>query len=87
MAVVWIPPLLRNLTGGAAQIVVDAATVRDAVEQLDALHPGLRDRLVAGERLRPNIALVVDGENSKRGLKHELMTDSEVHFVPALSGG
>ena len=87
MAVVWIPPLLRNLTGGMVQVVVEAATVRDAVAQLEARFPGIRERLVQEDRLRPNIALVVDGENSKRGLRHELTTQSEVHFVPALSGG
>jgi molybdopterin converting factor small subunit len=87
MAVIWIPPLLRNLTGGASQISVDAHTVGDAVTELEQRFPGIHERLVAEDRLRPNIALVVDGVNSKRGLKHELDAASEVHFVPALSGG
>ncbi len=87
MAIVWIPPLLRGLTGGTVHITVTAATVRDAVAQLEQQFPGIQDRLISNDRLRPNIALVVDGENSKRGLRHELSAESEVHFVPALSGG
>jgi len=87
MAVVWIPSLLRNLTGGASQIEVAGGTVREVIEQLEARHPGIKERLVADDRLRPNVALVINGENSKLGLRHTLAADSEVHFVPALSGG
>lgn len=87
MAVVWIPSLLRSMTGGLAQIEVEAATVRDLIDQLEARYPGIKDRLVAEDRLRPNIALVVNGENSKQGLRHALAADTEVHFVPAMSGG
>ena len=87
MAIIWIPPLLRGLSGGVVHVTVEAANVGDAIAQLERKFPGIQDRLISSDRLRPNIALVVDGENSKRGLRHELSAESEVHFVPALSGG
>lgn len=79
--------MLRTLTSGASQVSVEASTVREAIAALEQRYPGIADRLIADDRLRPNIALVVDGVNSKRGLRHELSAESEVHFVPALSGG
>jgi sulfur-carrier protein len=87
MAVVWIPSLLRGMTGGLAQIEIEAATVRELIDQLEARHPGIKDRLVSEERLRPNIALVINGVNSKQGLRQPIDAASEVHFVPAMSGG
>ena len=91
MATVWVPSLLRSLTGGLAEVNVPGATVREVIDALEVSHPGLKDRLVQTDgsltRLKPNIALVVDGVNSRQGLRHPLAEHSEVHFVPALSGG
>ncbi len=87
MAIVWIPSLLRRLTGGKAELRADGATVREVIDQLEALHPGLKARLVEDGRLKPSFAVVVDGFSSDLGLRHPLTADSELHFVPALSGG
>jgi membrane protein YqaA with SNARE-associated domain/molybdopterin converting factor small subunit len=89
MAVVWIPSLLRKLTGGLSEIRVPGATVREVIDALEAQHPGLKERLmlIDEDRLRPNIALVVDGISSRDGLRHALTETSEVHFVPAMAGG
>ena len=75
------------MTGGLAEIDVPGATVREIIDQLEARHPGLRDRLVEDGRLRPNIAVVVDGANGRQGLRQPVSESSEVHFVPAISGG
>lgn len=87
MAVVWIPALLRDLTGGQESVRVAAGTVAEAIEALDRLYPGVKARLTDGDRLRPGISVVVDGEVSGRRLRHRLEEDSEVHFLPAISGG
>jgi molybdopterin synthase sulfur carrier subunit len=87
MATVWIPSLMRGLTGGLAEVRADGATVREVIDDLERRYPGLKSRLVGEDRLKPNIALVVDGVTSKQGLRHALMASSEVHFVPAISGG
>ena len=87
MATLWIPSLMRGLTGGLAEVRANGATVREAIDDLEVRYPGLKARLIGDERLKPNIALVVDGVSSRQGLRHPLTETSEVHFVPAISGG
>ncbi len=87
MARVWIPALLRGMTGGQSEIEVAGETVGALIDQLEARYPGIRERLVEAGRLRPNIAVVVDGTRSRQGLRQPVSEQSEVHFVPAISGG
>jgi molybdopterin synthase sulfur carrier subunit len=87
MPVVWIPALLRDLTAGQEKVTVPGVTVREVVEHLDGLYPGIKGRLCEEDRLRPGIAVVVDGEVSRQRLRHRLTETSEVHFLPAISGG
>ena len=44
--VVRIPAQLRPVAGGRREIVVEAATVREAIDALEARHPGLKERIV-----------------------------------------
>jgi molybdopterin synthase sulfur carrier subunit len=87
MATVWIPSLLRDLTGGRETVTVAGATVRQLIAQLDMLYPGLESRLTDGDALHPGIAAVVDSEVAVLGLLQPVDPYSEVHFLPALSGG
>jgi molybdopterin synthase sulfur carrier subunit len=87
MAVVHIPALLRPLTGGLERCEVAAGSVRELIFQLDALHPGVRERLLEGDALRSGLSVFVDGTARREGLDYELEPDSEVHFVPAIAGG
>jgi sulfur-carrier protein len=83
----YIPSLMRDLTGGEEVVHAPGQTVRQLIENLDQRYPGLRDRLCDENGLRPNIILVVDGELSHRRLRQPLSEHSEVHFLPAISGG
>ena len=87
MPIVWIPSLLRELTNGHDQLVVPGATVREVIANLNERYPGVKARLCADDRLAPNIAVVVDGSISRQGLRQPLTEMSEVHFIPAISGG
>ncbi len=87
MAVVWIPALLRDLTGGLERVSVEAATVADAIQILESRFPGFRARLCEDGRLRPAMNVIVDGVVSRQKLRQRLSDDSEVHFLPAISGG
>lgn len=87
MAEVWIPSQLRDLTGGVERVAVSGETVRQVIDRLDELFPGIRERLCEDDRLRRNISLVVDGHVSQQRLRHPLDESSEVHFIPAISGG
>jgi molybdopterin synthase sulfur carrier subunit len=87
MPVVWIPPLLRELTGGQEIVSAPGKTVRQVIDSMEEAYPGIRARLCEGDRLRSSLSVVVDGAVSRRGLGHPLDEASEVHFVPAVSGG
>jgi molybdopterin converting factor small subunit len=87
VAQVFIPTLLQNLTGGRASVEVDGATVRQVIDNLERNWPGIRDRLVDADRMRPNISVAVDGEVSPLGLAETVESGSEVHFIAAIRGG
>ncbi|MEZ4614348.1 MAG: MoaD/ThiS family protein [Caldilineaceae bacterium] len=84
---VWIPSLHRDLTDGVETVTITGDTVGEVVTALDARYPGIADRLCEDGRLRPYIAVSVNGEISHRGLRERLTEGSEIHFIPALSGG
>jgi molybdopterin synthase sulfur carrier subunit len=87
MPVVWIPAPMRDLTGGHVTVSVPGATVREVIAALDRAHPGVRDRLCAGDALRPGLAVAIDTQLARLGLDEAVRATSEVHFLPALSGG
>jgi molybdopterin converting factor small subunit len=87
MAVVWIPPLLRDLTGGSENESVAGDNVLQLIDALDRLHPGVKARLCDGDELRSGIAIVVDGHMATLGLLQPTTTAVEVHFLPAVGGG
>jgi molybdopterin converting factor small subunit len=87
LPVVGIPSLLRELTNGQTSISVDGKTVREVIENLERLHPGVKERLCDGDRLRPSISVVVDGHTSALKLRQRLNPNSEIHFLVAISGG
>jgi molybdopterin synthase sulfur carrier subunit len=87
MAVVWIPSLLQSLTGGEETLVVSGATVGEIIDNLEGRFPGIKDRLVQGGEIRPHIAVAIDGDVSPEGLEQDVRESSEIHFIPALSGG
>jgi len=87
LPVVWIPSLLRELTNGERSVSVGGETVGELIKNLDRLHPGIKERLCDGHRLRPSIAVIVDGSTSTMKLRQRLDEASEVHFVISISGG
>ncbi|HRJ42981.1 MAG: MoaD/ThiS family protein [Caldilineaceae bacterium] len=87
MAVVWIPALLRPLTEGKSQVVVEGETVRAIVEGLEARYPGVAARILDEDRIRPGLSVAVDGAVGHKGLREPVGPESEVHFVPAMTGG
>jgi len=78
---------MRNLTGGRETVAVPGATVAEVIAALDRLHPGIRDRLCDAGGLRPGLAVVVDADVALHGLQQSVGESSEVHFLPAISGG
>jgi molybdopterin synthase sulfur carrier subunit len=87
MPTIFIPTPIRSLTGGKASVVVAGSSVREAIESLEAEYSGVKERLCEGDRVRPNISVMVDGQISNLKMREKLADDSEVHFVIAISGG
>ena len=87
MVTVFIPTMLQKLTGGVKQVNLEARNVRQAVDGLEQLYPGIKDRLVEEGAIRSNLAVAIDGEVARMGLLEKLAESSEVHFVPAIGGG
>jgi len=87
MAIVWVPSLMRSLTGGLEQVEARGRTIRQVIDDLERRYPGIKERLVVDGDIRPGISVVVDGLAARRGLLQPVGESSEVHFVPAISGG
>ena len=87
MAELYIPSTLHPLFPGLPRrLDVDAATVDEALDQLEERWPGLRDRLCEpGPQLRRHIHVYVDRERG--GLDTSLDARSRVDLITAISGG
>ena len=49
---VRIPTILRTYTGGEKAVSGEGSTLSELIENLEASHPGLKERLIDGEDLR-----------------------------------
>jgi len=78
---VVIPTGLRKWTGGAEHVELVAKDVRGAVAALDARFPGF------AAALGKAFAVAIDGEILQDAWHEPLPAGSELHFLPALSGG
>jgi molybdopterin converting factor small subunit len=87
MAVVHIPALLLPLTGGDKEPEVTGTTIEELIDQLDIRYPGIKKRLVDGDRLRAGLSVFVDGSVRREGLQCDVSPQSDVHFIPAIAGG
>jgi molybdopterin converting factor small subunit len=83
----FIPPQLRDLTGGRADVEAAGASVREVVAALDAEFPGIAERLCQHGELSPALQVSIDGTLSRRGLDAKVAAGSEVHFLPVFGGG
>jgi len=87
---VRIPTPLRKLTGGADEVAIEGATVGELIDNLEAAHPGLKERLCdeAGE-IRCFVNVYVNDEDVRflDGRATALKDGDEVSIVPAIAGG
>jgi molybdopterin synthase sulfur carrier subunit len=84
---VLLPRSLVSLFPGAPRrCEVEAGTVAEAIDRLDDVAPGMRNRLLdAGPSIRRHINVFVDGVPAS--LATPLEPESVVHVIPAVSGG
>mgnify|MGYP000936575966 FL=1 len=77
------------MTGGKQQGQVEGTTVRRLINNLEEIHPGIRDVLCEEEQedLIPGLAVIIDGEVSLLGMLDKVQETSEVKFLSAIGGG
>jgi len=87
---VRIPTPLRKLTDGADEVAIEAATIGELIDNLEAAHAGLKERLCdeAGE-IRRFVNVYVNDEDVRflDGRNTALKDGDEVSIVPAIAGG
>lgn len=80
----------RQFAGGAKEVALDAATLREALDRLGERYPSLKERLRDEHgKLRPHLALFVNDEDARLlGWEDAKLKDGDIlHVIPALSGG
>ncbi|MDD9974306.1 MAG: MoaD/ThiS family protein [Candidatus Poribacteria bacterium] len=87
MPTIVIPPLMRKFTDGEENVALPGATVREVINNLESRHPGMKERLCEEDRLKPGIAVYIDGLLTRGSLLERVDTDAEIHFLPAIGGG
>jgi len=87
---VRIPTPLRKLTAGADEVSIEAASISELIDNLEAAHPGLKDRLCdANGEIRRFVNVYLNDEDVRflDGRKTALKDGDEVSIVPAIAGG
>ena len=84
---VRLPALFSSLFPTAERLVfVQAGSVREVIDALDARWPGMRDRLCDSRpAIRQHINVFVNGR--RVGLDHPLEPGTDVFIITAISGG
>src|SRR6201998_543609 len=86
---VRIPTILRTYTGGAKAVEGSGATLDELLNNLDAAHGGLRERLVDGEKRRRFVNVYLNDEDVRflGGLETPVKDGDTVTVLPAVAGG
>ena len=81
MARIFLTSGLRRFTGGIEELEVAVETVSELIAELDRRFPGI------GEALSTGTAVAIDGEVMNNAMYEPVSVATEIHFLPAISGG
>ena len=86
---VRIPTILRQYTGGEKAVEGSGGTLQELIVDLDARHPGLRDRLLDDKGLRRFVNVYLNDEDVRflGGLETAVSDGDSVTVLPAVAGG
>lgn len=84
-----VPAILRQLTGGQEKVEVHADNIEGVIEQLEVNYPGIKARLVNGERIHRFINIYINDEDIRFSdeLKTVVKSGDEITILPAVAGG
>lgn len=89
-AKVRIPTPLRKLTNNEEVVEVSAATIGDAIAELQARYPGIKERLLDEHGDVRRFVNVYVNEEDIRFLKNQqtpVKDGDEISIIPAIAGG
>jgi sulfur-carrier protein len=89
-AKIRIPTPLRKLTNDEELVEVDAATIGDAINELQARFPGIKERLLDESGAVRRFVNVYVNEEDIRFLQNQntkLKDGDEISIIPAIAGG
>jgi len=86
---VRIPTILRNFTGGERAVDGSGATVGELIQNLEAAHIGIGERLLENDEVRRFINIYVNDEDIRfsGGLATEVADGDTIVILPAVAGG
>ncbi|UED86076.1 MoaD/ThiS family protein [Streptomyces profundus] len=86
---VRIPTILRTYTDGQKAVSGSGKTIDELFADLDANHPGIRERLVDGAGLRRFVNVYLNDEDVRflDGISTALADGDSVTILPAVAGG
>lgn len=88
MPTVFIPTMLLEITGGIKDIQINGSRIKDVIDDLENVFPGIRSRLVSDRKLKEDLAVAIDGQTCRLGLMEPVPdTAKEIHFIAAIAGG
>ena len=87
MAIVIMPAPLRELCAGVSKLDVPGSTICELFREIDLRCPGFYDRVIENGRIRPELAVAMDGEVLSLALHDSVAPGAEITIVPAIGGG
>ncbi len=87
---VRIPTQLRSLSGGAAEVSLEGATVSELLSGLESAHPGFAERLfddTGALRRFVNVFVAEEDIRFLDGVATAVPDGQTVSIVPAVAGG
>jgi len=86
---VRIPTPLQRLSGGKSEVVCSATSIAGLLEALEMDHPGIKERLTEGGKVRRFINIYVNGEDIRAlGAETTALKDGDtVAIIAAIAGG
>jgi molybdopterin converting factor small subunit len=86
---VRIPTILRTYTAGEKAVSGEGASLAALIDNLEAHHPGIKERLIDDGDLRRFVNVYVNDEDVRfiGGLEAELSDGDQVVVLPAVAGG
>lgn len=89
MASIKIPTPLRAYTGGEAVVSVSGATVGEALNNLSAQYPDIKQHIFNGDTLRTFVNVFLGDEDIRflDGVDTPISENDNLRIIPSIAGG